>query len=180
MTAELTANLDAARLARVISPLRRTLLTLTRNTEHLPDIPDAQIEIIRALSSRESVTSGELARRLGLNRSTVSNLLTVMEAETLIERRPHPGDRRRVEIRITARARDLFARFDSASGALVADAVTTLSRHDRDVLAAALPALERLREALARTTEETHEQFAPTYFATDPATIDAGAGSGPA
>ncbi|MEU1981223.1 MarR family transcriptional regulator [Nocardia sp. NPDC019395] len=150
-------DLDAARLASVISPLRRTLLAAARATEHLPEIPDAQIEIIRALPPDTVVASGELAEQLGLSRSTVSNLLTTMAAGGLIERSTRSADRRHIEIRTTARAHDLFARFDLASSALVTDAAATLSEADRAALAAALPALERLREALQalRTTEET-------------------------
>ncbi len=146
---------DSARLAAVISPLRRTLLNATRAVENLPEIPDAQIEIIRALPAGTTVTSGELAHHLGLSRPTISNLLTTMEAAGLIERRSRPGDRRRVEILTTARARDLFDRFDSASSALVSAAVTTLEPGDRAALAAALPALERLRDALRQLPEDT-------------------------
>ncbi|MFC4071061.1 MarR family transcriptional regulator [Actinoplanes subglobosus] len=140
--------LDAARLAAVISPLRRTLLTAARAAEHLPEIPDAQIEIIRALPRDTVTTPGELAGRLGLSRPTVSNLLTQMEAAGLVERRPRPENRRQVEVLATARALDLFDRFDLASGAIVAAAAATLTPEDVDALAAALPALERLRDAL--------------------------------
>ncbi|GAA5060990.1 MarR family winged helix-turn-helix transcriptional regulator [Nocardia callitridis] len=142
--------LDPARLAAVISPLRRALLTATRNAEGLPEIPDAQIEIIRALPYGNSSTSGELAQRLGLSRPTVSNLLTTMAASGLIERRSRPDDRRHVEILLTAKARDLFTRFDRTSGDLVTDAAAALSVDDRAALAAALPALEHLRAAIQR------------------------------
>jgi DNA-binding MarR family transcriptional regulator len=141
--------LDAARLAAVISPLRRTLLSAARDTEHLPEIPDAQIEIIRALPRDTAGSPGELAARLGLSRPTVSNLLTTMEANGLVERRPRPGNRRHVEVVVTARALDLFDRFDRASRDLVAAAAESLSAEDREALTAALPALERLRDALA-------------------------------
>ncbi|MEV6345325.1 helix-turn-helix domain-containing protein [Actinoplanes sp. NPDC051851] len=143
-------ELDPARLAAVISPLRRTLLGAARAAEHLPEIPDAQIEILRALPRGVVSAPGELARRLGLGRSTVSNLLTVMETSGLIERRPAPGDRRHVEVLATATALDLFDRFDLASGVLVARAVAALDIEDRAALAAAVPALERLREALQK------------------------------
>ncbi|MBV7705426.1 MarR family transcriptional regulator [Nocardia nova] len=150
-------DLDPARLASVISPLRRSLLSAARAAERLPEIPDAQIEIVRALPPGTVSTSSEVAERLGLSRPTVSNLLTVMEANGLIERRPRPGDRRHVEIATTARAHDLFARFDQASGALITAAAASLAPEDRAALATALPALERLREALHRlqTSEET-------------------------
>ncbi|GIE78349.1 MarR family transcriptional regulator [Actinoplanes philippinensis] len=143
------SGLDAARLASVISPLRRTLLAAARDAEDLPEIPDAQIEIIRALPRDTASSPGELAGRLGLSRPTVSNLLTAMEADGLVERRPRPGDRRHVEVHVTAKALDLFTRFDRAGGDLVAAAAGTLTDDDRAVLAAALPVLERLRDALA-------------------------------
>jgi DNA-binding MarR family transcriptional regulator len=141
-------ELDAARLASVISPLRRTLLAAARAVEHLPEIPDAQIEIVRALPRGTVAGPGELAERLRLSRSTVSNLLTTMEANGLVERRPRPGNHRHVDVRATAKALDLFDRFDLASGNLVARAAATLSATDRSALAAAVPALERLRYAL--------------------------------
>lgn len=152
---------DPARLAAVISPLRRTLLAAARAAEHLPEIPDAQIEVIRALPGGTVATSGELAARLGLNRSTVSNLLTAMEAAGLVARRQHTGDRRRVEIVATAKALDLFDRFDLASATLVDAAAATLPAGDRAALAAALPALERLRDALAARYSATPEPATP-------------------
>jgi DNA-binding MarR family transcriptional regulator len=146
-------ELDAARLASVISPLRRTLLAAARAAEHLPEIPDAQIEIIRALPRGTVAAPGELAGRLRLSRSTVSNLLTAMEAKGLVERRPRPGSPRHVDVLATAKALDLFDRFDLASGDLVARAVATLPEGDRSALAAAVPALERLRDALTQTRD---------------------------
>ncbi|MGV9212788.1 MarR family winged helix-turn-helix transcriptional regulator [Micromonospora sp. RB23] len=149
MTGPEPTELDAARLASVISPLRRTLLAAARAAEHLPEIPDAQIEIVRALPRGTVAGPGELAERLRLSRSTVSNLLTAMEGKGLVERRPRPGNHRHVDVLATAKALDLFERFDLASGDLVARAAATLPAADRAALAAAVPALERLRDALA-------------------------------
>ena len=53
--------LDASRLASVISPLRRVLLASARAAEHLPEIPDAQVEVIRALPRGVVSSPGELA-----------------------------------------------------------------------------------------------------------------------
>ena len=153
MTGPEPPELDAARLASVISPLRRTLLAAARAAEHLPEIPDAQIEIVRALPRGTISGPGELAERLRLSRSTVSNLLTTMEGRGLVERRPRPGNHRHVDVLATPKALDLFDRFDLASGELVAGAAATLPAADRAALAAAVPALERLRDALAQTKD---------------------------
>ena len=152
MTGDLAApaaGVDVDRLASVISPLRRVLLASARAAEGLPEIPDAQVEVIRALPRGVVSSPGELADQLGLGRSTVSNLLTIMEERGLIARRPSTGDGRRVEVLASAQALAFFERFDRASAALVAEATASLPSADRAALAAAVPALEKLLDALA-------------------------------
>jgi len=139
---------DAARLAAVISPLRRALLAATRAEAALPELSDAQIDVIRALPRGTSRGSAEIAARLRLSRPTVSNLLGTMEAEGLVERAPDPSDGRRVTVRASATALDLFDRFDAANAALVTRATATLDDEDRAALGRALPVLEKLCAAL--------------------------------
>jgi DNA-binding MarR family transcriptional regulator len=145
---------DAVRLAAVISPLRRSLLAAARRAHRLPEIPDSQVEILRALPRGTAASPGELAERLGLSRPAVSNLLSAMEDRGLIARRPRGADRRQVEVAATERALGLFERFDRASAALVDGATDRLSPQDRAALAAAVPALERLRDALLDEFED--------------------------
>ncbi|MET0673799.1 MAG: MarR family transcriptional regulator [Microbacterium pygmaeum] len=146
------ATMDAARLAAVISPLRRALLAAARRAAQLPDIPDSQVEIVRALPHGKATTPGALAEKLGLSRPAVSNLLGAMEQGGLIVRRPAAGDGRRVVVSATERALALFERFDDAAAALVADAMLRLAADDRTALAAAVPALENLRDLLLEET----------------------------
>ena len=153
----------AARLAALISPLRRVLLASARAAEHLPEIPDAQVEVIRALPRGVVSSPGELARRLGRGRSTVSNLLTVMEERGLIVRRASADDGRRVEVLASAEALTIFERFDHASAALVAEATASLSEVDRDALAAAVPALEHLLSALTSPNPQPKKTKSPHH-----------------
>lgn len=141
-------TVDAARLAGAISSLRRILLSAARDTARLPEIPDAQIEILRTLFRQAPLGSGELATRLGLNRSTISNLLTAMEGSELIERVAADGDGRRVEVWPTARATDLFTRFDRTTSVLVEEALGGLSPHQRKALVDAVEPLEALSVAV--------------------------------
>jgi DNA-binding MarR family transcriptional regulator len=143
-----TGAADAGRLAGVISPLRRSLLRVARTAEHLPEIPDAQIEVLRALPSGVERASSELADALGLGRPTISNLLREMERAGLVARRGDPDDRRRVLVAASDRALDLLARFDRASTVALVDAIDRLDQADRDALDAALGALERLRDVI--------------------------------
>lgn len=151
------SELDAARLAAVISPLRRALLAATRAQARLPELSDAQMDVIRALPRGTSRGPAEIAARLRLSRSTVSNLLGAMEGDGLIERSPAPSDGRRVVVRASARALDLFDRFDSANSALVAQATAKLDDDERSALTAAVPALERLCAVLGGGTAESFD-----------------------
>ncbi len=152
-------TVDAARLAAVISPLRRALLAAAREQEHLPEIPDAQIEILRALPRGVILSPGELAARLGRNRTTISNLLAAMERAGLVARRAHARDRRGVEVVATGAALDWFDRFDHASSSIVERATAGLSAGDAQALQSAIPALERLAATLLeRRRDDTVEE----------------------
>ena len=111
----------AARLGSLISPLRRSLLRVARSAEHLPEIPDAQIEVLRALPAGRESSPGELADELGLSRPTISNLLRDMERAKLVTRRGSTDDRRRVVVAASDRALDLLARFDRAGAEVLAE-----------------------------------------------------------
>ncbi|MGO4533598.1 MarR family winged helix-turn-helix transcriptional regulator [Leifsonia sp. 2MCAF36] len=137
------------RLAAVISPLRRSLLAATRADQSLPELPDSQIEVLRALPRGVISTPSDLAALLGLSRSTTSNLVTAMVSAGLLVRRSSPDDRRRVEVLASPRALRLFEQYDNASARLVAVAVAGLDPKDQAALEAAVPALERLQAALA-------------------------------
>lgn len=142
----------AARLGSLISPLRRSLLGVARSAEHLPEIPDAQIEVLRALPVGTERTPGELAAELGLSRPTISNLLRDMEGTGLITRRGATEDRRRVLVAASARAIDLLDRFDRASATVIAEVLDRLGDEDRRALDDAVGALERLRDAVERVS----------------------------
>lgn len=152
---------DAARLAAVISPLRRTLLTVTRARADLPDIPDAQVEILRALPRGTAVSPGELAATLGLRKSSVSNLLAAMERAGLISRRPSPDDGRGVQVRASDAALDHFEAFDATSTSVILEAVARLEPAEQQVLADAVPVLERLRDLVGESGRAPASATAP-------------------
>lgn len=143
------SGFDAARLAAVISPLRRALLAAIRAEAELPELSEAQIDILRTLPRGTSRGPGGIAGQLRLSRPTVSNLLASMADEGLIERGPDPSDGRRVMVRASERALELFDRFDAVNSALVARSIRELDDGDREALATAVPALERLCSVLA-------------------------------
>ncbi|QZQ57220.1 MarR family winged helix-turn-helix transcriptional regulator [Curtobacterium sp. TC1] len=144
----------ARRLSAEIGPFRRTLLTTARHSVALPDIPDAQIEVLRRLDEDGWSSPTALGRTLGLARSTVSNLVAAMEGDGLVERRLARGDGRSTEVGLTDLAARRLADYDASAERVLVDALTALSDGDQRVLADAMPALGRLRARLdARATD---------------------------
>ncbi|MFJ2842952.1 MarR family transcriptional regulator [Streptomyces griseofuscus] len=87
----------AAGLGGLLGPLRRAVLRATRKAERLPDLPEAQIELLRALSSSpEGLSPGAAATRVRVAPSTVSNLVRAMSAARLVERVRPEHDQRTV------------------------------------------------------------------------------------
>lgn len=138
----------AETLSQLIGPLRRALLRATLRFDGLPDIPDAQVELLRAMSARRAATPGKLAEELGLARSTVSNLIKALTAAGLATRTLSQTDARNVEVEPTAQARNLLKRYDRTSSEILDRALQSLSAEDRRRIDAAMPALGRLRRAL--------------------------------
>jgi len=146
---------DAVRLGRMTGPLRRAVLRAVRVAADLPDLPEAQIEVLRVLAAESELASGELAERLRLARPTTSNLVTTMERQGLVAREQIGDDLRRVVIRPTAEALDLLARYDRTSHRLLSEALGGLDAEDRRAVVAALPALEELTARLVTMSSES-------------------------
>ncbi|MDR6909905.1 DNA-binding MarR family transcriptional regulator [Rhodococcus fascians] len=140
----------ATELGRQLGPLRRSLLRATRDVAQLPDIADSHIEVMRALAAEPSMSPGRLATRLNLARSTVSNLIRAMVDAGLVERSITAGDLRGATLTASPKAVKLLAEYDTASSRVLADALDELSRHNREAIAAALPALAEITSILSR------------------------------
>lgn len=140
----------ATELGRQLGPLRRSLLRATRDVAQLPDIADSHIEVMRALAAEPSMSPGRLATRLNLARSTVSNLIRAMVDAGLVERSITTGDLRGATLTASPKAVKLLAEYDAASSRVLADALDELSQHNREAIAAALPALAEITSILSR------------------------------
>ncbi|WP_299572125.1 MarR family winged helix-turn-helix transcriptional regulator [uncultured Williamsia sp.] len=139
---------DAVRLGQMTGPLRRAVLRAVRIAADLPDLPEAQIEVLRVLAAETSLASGELAARLRLARPTTSNLLTTMRRQGLVERERIGEDLRRVVVRPTPHALDLLARYDRASRQVLSTALDSLGADARQAVVAAVHAFEELTTVL--------------------------------
>ncbi|MGD9918970.1 MAG: MarR family winged helix-turn-helix transcriptional regulator [Paenirhodobacter sp.] len=110
------ARLFATALAEAVRPL---------------GLAPAQFMTLLELWREDGLTQAELVTRLDVEQATMAATLNRMVRDGLIEKVPHPGDRRAHLIRLTARARALEAPATSAAAAVNARALAALSPENR-------------------------------------------------
>ena len=86
-----------------------------------------QQHILRVLWREDCQAPGQIARRLELATPTVTKMTSRMEAAGLVERRPHPTDRRLVRICLTERGAGLQDVISEEMRAMTEHALRTLS-----------------------------------------------------
>jgi DNA-binding MarR family transcriptional regulator len=102
----------------------------------------AEAHVLAQLASRGALTANELHREFGHKRSTLTNVLDRLESRGLLERVPHPSDRRSIAVRLTAAGDEPARRVLAAREALELELAERLGRPR-------LEALEGLAGALA-------------------------------
>jgi DNA-binding MarR family transcriptional regulator len=135
---------DAERLRRAFSGVVRALGLLRPDTTPCGEaISVSEAHAIGELADGPLV-HGELARRLRLEKSTVSRLVDQLEVRRIVRRTPHRTDRRRVLVSLTPSGRRRAARLAAARAELFGTLLSRLAPADRD---AAIRGLVLLEEA---------------------------------
>ena len=88
------------RVARKMTRIIQELLTPYRLTT-------TQFFLLTALYEEDGILISTLARKVALDRATLTGLLDRMERDDLIERRPDAGDRRAIRIYLTQKSQGL-------------------------------------------------------------------------
>jgi DNA-binding MarR family transcriptional regulator len=130
--------------------LGRTARRGVRRAWPAPVLPPAQVELLQVVAERPGIGVTDAAVSLSLATNTVSTLVKQLQAAGLLHRQSGPGDRRAVRLALTAAAEDRMATWRDRRAELVAGALASLGAEDRARLAAAVPALDRLADALER------------------------------
>lgn len=81
----------------------------------------AEWRVLAHLSQQEAVSVREIRARVDLDKSQVSRAAARLESAGLVEKRPHPGDGRLLELRLTAAGRALFGRIAPVARAYQAE-----------------------------------------------------------
>jgi DNA-binding MarR family transcriptional regulator len=112
-------------------------------------IPLSQVFALHELDADAPLSQRELARRLRLEKSTVSRLVAEMEHEGLLVRERDPQNRRYYRLRLTDRGRAAHGRMAVGFHDRYVRLVSGMTATEREALLTGLPALVRvLREEL--------------------------------
>ncbi|MGD9695067.1 MAG: MarR family winged helix-turn-helix transcriptional regulator [Thermoleophilia bacterium] len=122
---------------------------LTAALEEVGIPPRAHPVLVAAMEGEYSQI--ELARRVGLDKTTMVATIDELEAAGLVERRPSPTDRRARLIAVTPTGRRKARRVDAIFARIRDDVLGALPEGDRDVFMRSLALLvsERLSEPVA-------------------------------
>ncbi len=125
---------------------RATHVTLHAITVRLTGLglTPAEINAVANLPSTGAVTASELGAAMGSKPSSVTSILDRLEGRGLVTRGPRPGDRRAVNVSLTAAGRKVAQQVSRAVREVERDALRGLSAAQVTALSAGLTALSEV------------------------------------
>jgi DNA-binding MarR family transcriptional regulator len=131
----------AARLRIAVARLYR----LARVVPQAAGLNASQVATLVALeSSAAGLRLSDLAAGEALSPPSATRIVQSLDEQGLVRRRAEPLDRRACIVEITPEGRRTLADFRSQTAGIIGARLGRLSAAERDALASALPALERL------------------------------------
>jgi len=111
-----------------------------------PELSDSQLAALAALE-KHAMTPGELAEHEKVQPPSITRVIASLEERALIQRMPHPSDRRQVVLTVTDQGRDVVRQVRQLREAWLARRLRDLTPAERAVLRDALPILEKLSQS---------------------------------
>ena len=133
---------ERARAERFASLFRAVYLTFHRRDGPRSQLPGASRAVLEHLALAGPLTVGEAAAHMNRAQSVISEIVTHLERQGLLEREDDPADRRRTLIWLTAQGHEALRRDrEVLSVDMLAGAMARLSAGQADDLIAGLRAL---------------------------------------
>jgi len=143
--------MSAATRVALLRRVGRALQRLERERICCGEVTRQQFETLRALEEAGGLTTSEVARRLGIDLSTASRNLAVLEREGCLRRRAGARDARSVVNVVTAKGRRCVESLCCDESSAVELVIGRLPRAEQ---ASVMRALELLAEALDGACDE--------------------------
>jgi DNA-binding MarR family transcriptional regulator len=130
------------------SALRLAVLRLSRRlrqeTVGQGDVTPSQTSALSTLAKHGEITLGELAAIERIAPPSMTRIAARLEEAGLLERRADSTDRRVARVAISPAGRELLRQSRERGDAFMSARLEALSEEERDLLARAVPLLERL------------------------------------
>jgi DNA-binding MarR family transcriptional regulator len=140
--------------AEVAANLARTATAFVAAIDRRPrEIAGLSASAFQALAilegAGEPLTAHAIAARLLVSSASMTSLLDTLQRRGLVERHPHPTDRRKVLIHLTGEAREIVDQMLPAIHAAITAALTDLPEPDREQLITSLTTIRARLDTLA-------------------------------
>ncbi len=137
--------------AGLASTLRVSVMRLSRRLrnerEAEDDLTPNQLAVLGTLSLCGAMTIGDLAGAEKVQPPSMTRIVSCLVDKSLLQRRPHPGDKRVVVVSLTDEARAVIAESRRRKDAWLNQRLSELTASERRILRDAAPLLERLSQA---------------------------------
>lgn len=135
--------IDVARLRVAIARLSRRL-----RKHELAGLTPTKLSALATVWQAGPLRLGDLAAAERIAPSTLTRLVSALVESGYVQRYAVPGDARASTLAITPQGREVLERIRQESTVLLRESLLTLTGEQLTALAAALPALEQLAEAV--------------------------------
>lgn len=142
--ADVATELSPARLRIVVARMSRRL----RHTAAAGSLTTTEVDMLLVAERRGPARMSDLATFCGLNPTMLSRLVPRLEEAGLLERSADPADRRACLVEATGKASELLDRVRSERDDALSRLLAELEPRERQAIAVATPALEKLAERL--------------------------------
>jgi DNA-binding MarR family transcriptional regulator len=140
-------RVPAGQLAGVLRDSLTRLNRRVRQTRPVGDLTATQLSALASLELAGAMTPRELADAERVRPPTMTKIVARLEERQLVQRTPHPTDRRQVILAATPAGREMLAQFERAREEWLARRLAELTAEEREVLRRAAEILRRVAES---------------------------------
>lgn len=106
----------------------------SEDIEKSAGIPGTQLWALAEIKENPHITVNNLARKMALHQSTISNLIDKMEKKSLLQRDRSKDDKRVVYLSLTPEGEDVLSKAPSPAKGILIDALERMSAEDLGLL----------------------------------------------
>ena len=141
--------------ADLVARLRRAMRRAARAAQPSMTLSVAQLELLSVVDEHPGSRPGELAQTLRLAPNSVSTLANTLAAAGMLQRGANAADKRGVTYSLTPSGAAQVASWRHTNATSLAGALAALTVRERQLITAAIPALNRLVVVLDDHTDHS-------------------------